>query len=158
LINDVFTASVAFKNTAKIFPLEIELSRAGDKMAWVEGQMLGEADEETKAPISVPQDFIPPGDFTDTPMSTQDDILTRPYQVRYAADVANMAFSHLESDILGRMKALSCYWQISKDLSEDELLGLCNECCVNHRVATEVLAIRLQLLQYVELEFLVNSS
>ncbi|EWG49216.1 hypothetical protein FVEG_08801 [Fusarium verticillioides 7600] len=52
LINDVFTASATYKDTAKIFPREIELSRAGDKMAWVEGQMLGEADEGTKAPIS----------------------------------------------------------------------------------------------------------
>ncbi|KAF5707771.1 hypothetical protein FMUND_10920 [Fusarium mundagurra] len=66
LINDVFTASAAYKGTAKIFPRETELSRAGDKMAWVEGQMLGEADEKTKAPISASQDFIPPRDFTDT--------------------------------------------------------------------------------------------
>ncbi|KAF9769883.1 hypothetical protein IL306_012620 [Fusarium sp. DS 682] len=69
-INDTFTASAAYKDTSRIFPREIELSRAGDKMAWVEGQMLGEADEETKAPISVSQEFIFPGDHTDSRSST----------------------------------------------------------------------------------------
>ncbi|KAF4340107.1 hypothetical protein FBEOM_5967 [Fusarium beomiforme] len=69
-INDVFTASVAYKDTANIFRREIELSRAGDNAAWVEGQMLGEADPETKAPISVSKDFILPGHNTDTRSST----------------------------------------------------------------------------------------
>ncbi|KAF5694382.1 pre-mRNA-splicing factor ATP-dependent RNA helicase prp43 [Fusarium denticulatum] len=78
------------------------------------------------------------------------DLRDTPYQVRYAADVVKMAFSHPESDILGHMNALSCYWQMSKDLSEDELLGWCNEYFVNHRVATGVLAIRRQLLQHIE--------
>ncbi|KAF4490400.1 pre-mRNA splicing factor ATP-dependent RNA helicase PRP43 [Fusarium agapanthi] len=90
-------------------------------------------------------------------MSTQADILTRPYQVRYAADVVHRTFDHPESDIVGRMNALSCYWQMSKDLSEDELLGWCNEYFVNHRVATEVLAIRRQLLGHVQRNFLANS-
>ncbi|KAF4490401.1 hypothetical protein FAGAP_10828 [Fusarium agapanthi] len=62
--------SDAYKDTAKIFPRAIELSRAGDKMAWVEGQMVGEVDQETKAPISVSQEFIHPGDFNDTRSST----------------------------------------------------------------------------------------
>jgi hypothetical protein len=64
-INDVFTADAPYKYTAKIFSRATELSRAGDNMAWVEGQMLGEADKGTKAPISVSQEFIFPGDHTD---------------------------------------------------------------------------------------------
>ncbi|CAJ0541065.1 Ff.00g078640.m01.CDS01 [Fusarium sp. VM40] len=54
----------------KIFPHAIELSRVTDKMAWVPGQMLGEPDAETKAPISISQEFIFPGDNTDTRSST----------------------------------------------------------------------------------------
>ncbi|KAH7154272.1 hypothetical protein DER46DRAFT_394097 [Fusarium sp. MPI-SDFR-AT-0072] len=69
-INDVLTVDTPYKDTAKFFPREIELSRAGDNMAWVEGQILGEADKETKAPISVSQEFIFPGDHTDTRSST----------------------------------------------------------------------------------------
>ncbi|KAH6969316.1 hypothetical protein DER45DRAFT_621956 [Fusarium avenaceum] len=69
-INDTFTASAAYKDTAKIFPREIEMSRAGDKMAWVPGQMLGQADQQTKAPISVSKEFIHPGDHIDTRSST----------------------------------------------------------------------------------------
>ncbi|KAG7404847.1 hypothetical protein LZL87_006259 [Fusarium oxysporum] len=69
-INDVLTADAPYKDIAKIFARETELSHAGDKMAWVEGQMLGEADKETKAPISISEEFMFPGDHTDTRLST----------------------------------------------------------------------------------------
>ncbi|KAF4436734.1 pre-mRNA-splicing factor ATP-dependent RNA helicase prp43 [Fusarium acutatum] len=40
-INDVLTPDVPYKDTANVIAREIELSRAGDKMAGVEGPMLG---------------------------------------------------------------------------------------------------------------------
>ncbi|KAM0262374.1 hypothetical protein ACHAPA_009270 [Fusarium lateritium] len=91
-------------------------------------------------------------------MSTQDDILTRPYQVRYAADVVRQAFAHGQSDILARMNVMSCYYQMTKDLTESDLLGWCNEYFVNHRVATQVMAIRNQLLSHVNQHFLMGKS
>lgn len=91
-------------------------------------------------------------------MSTQDDILTRPHEVRYAADVVRQAFAHGQSDILGRMNALSCYFQMSKDLSKDDLLGWCNEYFVDHKVAMEVLAIRKELLSQVRLHLLMGQG
>ncbi|WZH43026.1 pre-mrna splicing factor rna helicase [Fusarium acuminatum] len=91
-------------------------------------------------------------------MSTQDDILTRPYEVRYAADGVRQAFAHGQSDILGRMNALSCYFQMSKDLSKDDLLGWCNEYFVDHKVATQVLAIREELMSQVRLHLLMGKS
>jgi HrpA-like RNA helicase len=91
-------------------------------------------------------------------MSTQDDIMTRPYPVRYIADVARQAFAHGQSDILTRMNVLSCYVQMSKDLSKEDLLGWCNEYFVDHRVATEVLLIRNQLLYHGIRHFLKDGS
>ncbi|KAF5534513.1 hypothetical protein FNAPI_12343 [Fusarium napiforme] len=80
MINDVFTSSAPYKDTNKIFPNEIKLSRGGDKMAWTEGQMLGEADEETKAPVSSSEEFLSPGDHSDTRSST-----SRGHVVRHRA-------------------------------------------------------------------------
>ncbi|KAF4340110.1 pre-mRNA-splicing factor ATP-dependent RNA helicase prp43 [Fusarium beomiforme] len=78
--------------------------------------------------------------------------------VRYAADVVTKAFAHAQSDILGRMNVLSCYYQRKKDLPEDEFLGWCDEYFINHRVATDVLAIRRQLLQHVIEKILMGKS
>ncbi|KAF5010299.1 hypothetical protein FDECE_3549 [Fusarium decemcellulare] len=46
------------------------MSRAADDMAWVPGQMLGEKDENAKAPISYSNTFIAPGARTDPRSST----------------------------------------------------------------------------------------
>ncbi|KAJ3544491.1 hypothetical protein NM208_g3020 [Fusarium decemcellulare] len=68
--NDTFTRTAPYEDTIKIFPREIELSRTGDNMAWVPGQMLGEKDENAKAPISYSNTFVAPGARTDCRSST----------------------------------------------------------------------------------------
>ncbi|KAF4465430.1 pre-mrna splicing factor rna helicase [Fusarium albosuccineum] len=78
-------------------------------------------------------------------MSLQDDILSRPHEVRYAADVMRKCFGHGESDPLVRLNAIHCYIQMKKDLSTEHLVGWCNEYFVNHEVAKQVISLRSQL-------------
>ncbi|KAF4949794.1 hypothetical protein FSARC_13397 [Fusarium sarcochroum] len=77
-LNDTFTASAPYQDTVKFFAHEIQLSRKVDKMDWEEGQMLGEPDSHTKAPISTSQEFLPPGDCVDNRTST-----FRGHQIRH---------------------------------------------------------------------------
>ncbi|KAJ3544490.1 hypothetical protein NM208_g3021 [Fusarium decemcellulare] len=78
-------------------------------------------------------------------MSLQDDIQTRPYQVRYAADVIRRCFGHGQSDLLAKLDVINCYVQMQKDLSTEDHLGWCNEYFINSKVAKQAIALRSQL-------------
>ncbi|KAM0559864.1 hypothetical protein ACHAPJ_003812 [Fusarium lateritium] len=86
MLSDVHTAGAPYKDTVRFFKHEIELSRKGDKMDWEEGQMLGEPDKHTKAPVSASQEFLPPGDCDDNRSST-----FRGHQIHHARQSGSAA-------------------------------------------------------------------
>ncbi|KAM0559863.1 hypothetical protein ACHAPJ_003811 [Fusarium lateritium] len=82
-------------------------------------------------------------------MSTRDDILARPYDVRGMADDIRHAFGHSESDVLARLGAFSSYSTKKKTVSRHALDGWCRESFINSRVAEEVTAVRTQILRHI---------
>ncbi|KAF4949796.1 hypothetical protein FSARC_13399 [Fusarium sarcochroum] len=82
-------------------------------------------------------------------MSTQDNILVRPYDVRGTADEMRHAFGHSESDALTRLRAFSSYYLKKKGTSRNALAVWCHDSFINSRVAEEVIAIRNQLLHHI---------
>ncbi|KAJ4264484.1 hypothetical protein NW762_005684 [Fusarium torreyae] len=83
-------------------------------------------------------------------MSTQDDILTRPYDVRGLADDIRHTFGHSESDVLTRLRAFTSYSTKKKMVARHALDGWCRERFINSRVAEEVNAIRSQILRHIQ--------
>ncbi|KAL2692097.1 hypothetical protein Neosp_002502 [[Neocosmospora] mangrovei] len=81
--------------------------------------------------------------------STQNDLFSRPHAYRYAADPTLRQFGYPMSDLIARLNAMHKYLQVAK-ASPTDLDSWYHRSFINGRVAAQVMAIRNQLNQQVQ--------
>ncbi|KAI8723852.1 hypothetical protein NCS52_00242000 [Fusarium sp. LHS14.1] len=81
--------------------------------------------------------------------STHNDLFSRPHAYRYAADPTLRQFGHPMSDLIARLNAMHKYLQVAKAAPTD-LDSWCHRSFINGLVAAQVMAIRNQLNQQVQ--------